>query len=142
LRYLQRSICTVVGLLVVSCCIEQEKAIELKGEVSYPDYEEGKVVMKLCEEETSTCGRGITVQKQTPGKCVKTLELDSPGPFEIRANIHWVDEEPDIELLAWLIKGDEEFYQSTICAHKTLPPWDARNLELVLEARESGCTRE
>jgi hypothetical protein len=111
--------------------------VTLEGQVTYEAYTSGVIAIEICESESSSYAGGGTVMLKTPGDCVKELVIEAPGPFSAEATVHWADEEPMIQLLAYLLEEeDTDLWSCDAGAFLTLSLADHDDIVLPLVAAE------
>jgi hypothetical protein len=132
-----------------SGCTQDHLSVEVTGDVVYPEYASGQIVIQVCESESSWCAEepgGIGAQ--TPGNCLAEQILDVPGAFSIDATLSWATfhpgsgGEPGIDVLVSVLDVPGDFSSCTAGGVRwDLPPDGCHGLNLVLE--EGSCpTRE
>ena len=123
----------VVPAFFAAAC-EHDETVTLAGQVSYDAYTDGVIVIKACESESTSREGFGSISSQHPGECVAETVIDGPGPFSFKASMSWADTEPDIDLLAYLVAGEEIPIQSCIAGTmEILSLGNHRDLALTLE---------
>ncbi len=121
-------------LLVLCVACEHDQTVSLSGEVVYANYEQGSIVIEACQSESSSRAGLGSVSITHPGKCVAKKVLSGPGKFSFKAEMTWVDMEPEIDLIFYLVPDANDNFSACIAGGALyLPLQDHKNLLLNLE---------
>jgi hypothetical protein len=121
-------------------CIDDEVSFEVTGEISYPAYTSGQILVQVCEALSSWCGeKPDEVYGQTPGDCLNEQTLDAPGAISIDATTSWAASSPDsgwkpgIDILVSVLEIPGDFSSCTAGTLVGCSAPDCQGLEITLK---------
>ncbi len=124
----------VLGLAGCTTCHEDVRSIHLSGEVVYPEYTSGQIVVLATESVSFRCTDHGQVMGQTPGEPIGQVTLAEPGPFTLSAKVRGIGSFPQVDLRVFVTTDPVGLAYCSAGAMLTLSPDDATNLSLVVEA--------
>jgi hypothetical protein len=127
-------LCGVV-LAIAGCntCHEDVRSIQLSGEVVYPEYTSGQIVVVASESESIRCADHGEVMGQTPGEPIGQVTLEQPGTFSLSGQVWGIGSFPQVNLRVFVTTDPVGLRDCSAGAMLTLSPTDATNLSLRVE---------
>jgi len=109
-------------------CGPAETDVRVSGEVTYPEYSAGDIVLRLVEDETEDCDV-FSCSVQTPGETVARDSLPRPGAFSLSASVQG----STMHLLARALGDTDDEWACEAGSALSLSVGDHRDLEVELE---------